>query len=200
MAGRREQRAADEALVRSIYEEHGRALLTYATRMTDDRVIAEDVVQEALVRAWRNPESLVNGKGSVRGWLLTVVRNVVIDMRRARKARPAEAPELHDGAVVTHDHAEQVVDTIVVMDALDRLSDDHRAVLTQLYFRRRTVSETADELRIPPGTVKSRSYQAIRALRDVMRVHRTEIALGGHPTARIATTSGRCPGPPVSRR
>jgi DNA-directed RNA polymerase specialized sigma24 family protein len=54
---RRRQAVADEALIRSVFEEHGRALLAYATRLLGDRQTAEDVVQEALVRAWRHPEA-----------------------------------------------------------------------------------------------------------------------------------------------
>src|ERR1700759_3919636 len=81
-------RGPDEALVRSRFQEHGRAMLAYATQLTRDRAAAEDVVQEALVRAWRHPDSLANGKGSVRGWLLTVIRNIVVDQVRARSRRP----------------------------------------------------------------------------------------------------------------
>src|SRR3954464_3392388 len=90
---RKREAAADEALIRSLYEEHGRALLAYATRLTGDRATAEDVVQETLVRVWKNPDVLVNGRGSVRGWLLTVVRNIVIDRARARSSRPAEVTD-----------------------------------------------------------------------------------------------------------
>ena len=68
-------------------------MLAYATRLLGDRASAEDVVQEALIRAWRNPDVLTNGKGSTRGWLLTVVRNLVIDRARARAARPAEVAD-----------------------------------------------------------------------------------------------------------
>ena len=81
-------RDGDEALVHAVYREHGRAMLAYATRLLDDRAAAEDVVQEALIRAWRHPEVLTNGKGSIRGWLLTVVRNLVTD-RVVRKALDA---------------------------------------------------------------------------------------------------------------
>lgn len=84
---------SDEALVRALYEEHGRALLAYATRLTGDRAAAEDVVQETLIRAWRHPDALLNGKGSVRGWLLTVARNIITDRHRARAARPTEVAE-----------------------------------------------------------------------------------------------------------
>src|ERR1700742_3755411 len=93
LRSRRRQADADEALVRSVYDEHGRALLAYATRLTGDRAIAEDVVQETLVRAWQHREVLVNGKGSVRGWLLTVARTLITDRARARAARPTEVAE-----------------------------------------------------------------------------------------------------------
>lgn len=160
------QQTAGEALVRALYEEHGRALLAYATRLTRDRAAAEDVVQETLMRAWRHPEVLVNGRGSVRGWLLTVARNLVTDRIRARSARPAELAESESQpAAVDRDHADQVVDSVVVLGALDTLSEDHRAVLQEVYFRGRSIAEAAEALSIPPGTVKSRCYYALRAMR-----------------------------------
>src|SRR5512144_287544 len=126
---RSQRSVADEALVRAVFEEHGRALLAYATRLVGDRQAAEDIVQETLVRAWRNPDVLVNGKGSVRGWLLAVTRNLVIDRIRARAARPAEVAEVSEigGAVpVEADPSDAVVNSMVVMDALDQLSEEHR--------------------------------------------------------------------------
>jgi len=153
-------------LVRAVFEEHGRALLAYATRLLGDRQAAEDVVQETLVRAWRHPEVLVNEKGSVRGWLLTVVRNLVVDRVRAAAARPREVAEAPAAAPAVKDHAQAVVDSAVVMDALGRLSEEHRAVLIELYFRDRSVAEAAVLLGVPPGTVRSRCHYALRALRD----------------------------------
>jgi len=141
-------------------------MLAYATQLTRDRAAAEDVVQEALVRAWRHPDSLVNGKGSVRGWLLTVVRNIVTDQFRARNSRPTEVREPPMETAIEGDHAEQVVNSMVVVDALSRLSTEHREVLEQIYLRGSTVAEAAKTLGIPPGTVKSRSYYALRALRE----------------------------------
>jgi RNA polymerase sigma-70 factor (ECF subfamily) len=159
--------ASDEALIRSLYEEHGGALLAYATRLTGDRGAAEDVVQETLIRAWKHPEALVNGKGSVRGWLLTVARNIVTDRYRAKAARPAEVAEVPERPPVQQDHAQQVVDSMVVMEALDRLSPDHRDVLLEIYFRGQSVAEAAEKLGIPPGTVKSRSHYALKTLREL---------------------------------
>ncbi|MGV9298890.1 MULTISPECIES: sigma-70 family RNA polymerase sigma factor [Amycolatopsis] len=172
MAGfraRHRRAVADEALVRALFEEHGRAMLAYATRLLGDRAAAEDVVQEALVRAWRSPDSLVNGRGSVRGWLLTVVRNLVIDRFRAKEARPQEVAESPASGPVERDHADQVVDSMVVLAALDGLSPEHREVLEQMYLQGRSVAEAAERLGIPPGTVKSRSYYGLRALREEFR-------------------------------
>jgi RNA polymerase sigma-70 factor, ECF subfamily len=173
---RRDDRASDEALVRFLYEEHGRSLLAYATRLTGDHAAAEDVVQETLVRAWRHARDLVDEKGSVRGWLLTVARNIITDRIRAKAARPAEVAETPTTGPVQRDHAETVVTAVVVLDALDALSPEHRDVLVELYYRGRSMNETAEILGVPPGTVKSRSYYALRAMRAAISESGTEAA------------------------
>ncbi|MEY9842348.1 sigma-70 family RNA polymerase sigma factor [Streptacidiphilus sp. EB103A] len=165
----RQQGAADEALIRTLYEEHGGALLAYAIRLTGDRAAAEDVVQETLIRAWRHPEVLTNARGSVRGWLLTVERNLITDRFRARAARPAEVAEVSEATAtvpVQRDHADTVVESLVMMEALEQLSPDHRAVLHSLYFQGQSVAEAAELLGVPAGTVKSRAHYALRALKQ----------------------------------
>jgi RNA polymerase sigma-70 factor, ECF subfamily len=163
---------SDEALVHAVYQEHGRALLAYATRLLGDRAAAEDVVQETLIRAWRHPDALTNGKGSTRGWLLTVTRNLVTDRARARAARPVEVAESPATPPVERDHADAVVASVTVQEALGTLSADHRGVLDQIYFQGRSLGEAATALGIPAGTVKSRSYYALRALRESLGVDR----------------------------
>jgi DNA-directed RNA polymerase specialized sigma24 family protein len=77
LGARHRREVADEALVRRLFEEHGNAMLAYATRLTGDRGAAEDVFQQALVCAWRNPDGLANGKCCARTWLLTKVDELV---------------------------------------------------------------------------------------------------------------------------
>ncbi|MEV4351945.1 sigma-70 family RNA polymerase sigma factor [Actinoplanes sp. NPDC049596] len=165
---RRRSETADELIIRRLFEEHGGALLAYATRLMGDRALGEDVVQETLIRAWRNPEALNNDKGSVRGYLFTVTRNLAIDRHRARRSRPSEVAETVSSIPTQRDHAGPVVDSIVVLGAMDTLSPEHRDVLRLLYFQGRSVDETAESLGVPPGTVKSRSYYALRRLREVI--------------------------------
>ncbi|KJK55505.1 sigma-70 family RNA polymerase sigma factor [Saccharothrix sp. ST-888] len=171
MAGARSgarRSAADEALIRTLYEQHGGALLAYAIRLTGDRAAAEDAVQETLIRAWRNPEALTNARGSVRGWLLTVERNLITDRFRAKASRPAEVAEVSEATAtvpVERDHADTVVEALVMTEALEQLSPEHRAVLHSIYFQRLSVAEAAEQLGVPAGTVKSRAHYALRALK-----------------------------------
>jgi RNA polymerase sigma-70 factor (ECF subfamily) len=164
----RGQRTAQyEALIRVLYAEHGKALLAYATRLTGDRMAAEDLVQETLIRAWRHPEVIANPQGSLRGWLLTVIRNLVTDRYRAKAARPTEVDEADSTAAIEPDHADTVVTSLLLMDALERLTPEHRAVLVEIYYRGHTASEAAGLLGIPEGTVKSRTHHALKALRKL---------------------------------
>jgi RNA polymerase sigma-70 factor (ECF subfamily) len=165
----------DEALVTSLYAEHGRMLLGYVTRLTGDRQLAEDVVQETLVRAWRNAAKLTEEQGSVRGWLLTVARNIVTDRARARQARPQEVEENPAFPPIAADHADDVVTSLYVQRALQSLSEEHRAVLVTVYYGGKTALEAAEVLGIPPGTVKSRSYYALRALRNAIEEAKEEV-------------------------
>ncbi|MEU0598138.1 sigma-70 family RNA polymerase sigma factor [Streptomyces sp. NPDC006393] len=161
---------ADEELLRTLYAEHAGALFHFVLRLTSgDRQWAEDVVQETLLRAWQHPAAFDPARGPARAWLCTVARHLVIDAHRARQARPAEADgEAFQRAAEqtpAEDQIEQALQSWAVADAVRTLSPDHRAVLLETYYRGRTMAQTADVLGIPLGTVKSRTYYALQALR-----------------------------------
>lgn len=160
--------SSDDALVRAVYEQHGQAVLAYATKLTGDRAAAEDVLQETLMRAWRHSEVLVNGKGSVRAWLLTVAGRIVADRARAMAARPKEVAESPAQPPMERDHADRVINSMDVFEAVQKLSKQHREVIVHLYFRGCSLLETSEALGVPEGTVKSRSYYALRALRKTL--------------------------------
>jgi RNA polymerase sigma factor, sigma-70 family len=158
---------ADEAVLRGLYDEHAGALFQHVLRLTaGDRGRAEDIVQETLLRAWQHPEAIRPERGPVRPWLYTVARHLAVDAVRARAARPREVPDTAlERVESSQDDIDSALDAWIVSEALSALSREHRDVIVELYYRGRSVAEAAQELRIPAGTVKSRTYYALRALR-----------------------------------
>ena len=156
---------ADEQVLRQLHDEHARALWGYAMRLTGgDAGRSEDAVQETLLRAWKHPEALDARHGSPRAWLFTTLRNVLIDEWRARSVRPeVVTDELPERA--SPDHADTAVQSWLVADALRPLRQQHREVLLECYYRGCSVAQAAARLGVPPGTVKSRTYYALRALK-----------------------------------
>ena len=153
-----------DALLRALHQAYARPLQGYVVRLTGDHALAEDVVQEAMVRAWKHPEVLAREEGATRAWLYTVVRNLVIDDRRsARHVRERTTDAAPD--TPQPDATQAVLDSWLVADALEELTPEHRAVVVGAYYGGRSVAELAREHQIPEGTVKSRMHYAMRALR-----------------------------------
>jgi RNA polymerase sigma-70 factor, ECF subfamily len=155
-----------DVVMQRLHDEHAGALWGHCLRLTNyDRARAEDVCQETLLRAWRNASLLDEKQGSVRAWLFTVARNIVIDESRTRRAK-SEIPmgEVPEPQAAT-DGSDELLMTWVVADAVTHLSPEHRAVLQETYFKGRPVAEAARSLGIPEGTVKSRTHYALHALR-----------------------------------
>src|SRR6201990_1542665 len=160
----RSGRAADDAFVRALYAEHGGALLRYALHLTSgDRQRAEDLVQETIVRAWRHPDALVTRPP--RAWLFAVARNLAVDAYRARQSRPPETGQEAFDTLPAHDDADRTLESWAVAEALASLRPDHRSVIVETYYRGCSVAEAAATLGIPAGTVKSRTYYALKALK-----------------------------------
>jgi RNA polymerase sigma-70 factor, ECF subfamily len=155
-----------DAVMQRLHDEHAGALWGHCLRLTNhDRARAEDVCQETLLRAWRNAELLDETQGSVRAWLFTVARNIVIDEWRSARAHAEFAvADVPEGAA-QDDRTDQLLLSWVVAEAITKLSPDHRAVLLECYYRGRSVAEAARRLGIPEGTVKSRTHYALHALR-----------------------------------
>lgn len=152
-----------------LYHDYAAPLRRYVFRLTSNRTRAEDVVQETLLRAWRH---LLSNEGDppLRSWLFTVARNIVIDGSRSARFRceisSPELPELPD-----HLGAEEVnaaLDRMLLAEALARLPEAHRAVLSRSFYLGWTTRQIADDLGIAEGTVKSRLHYALRRLRLIL--------------------------------
>lgn len=160
---------ADDRLAADLYRQYWSPLMAFVLRLTaGDRQHAEDVVQETMLRAWRQGEHFDPAAASLMPWLATVARRIVIDEQRRKNARPPEAGEDKlDKASVT-DSTDDVLRSVIVADALRALSQSHRQVLHETILSDRTVNDAAEVLGIPVGTVKSRVYYALRALKLVL--------------------------------
>jgi RNA polymerase sigma-70 factor (ECF subfamily) len=157
--------SADQGeLLRALHDAHGPALFRYVLRITGDYSFAEDVVQESLLRAWKNVAILEQSDEAARAWLFTVARNLVIDDRRsARHTREIVTDELPD--VPSPDKTESVLDAWLLSDALLSLSPQHRGAVVSAYYLGHSVAEIAHQQGCPEGTIKSRLHYALRALR-----------------------------------
>jgi RNA polymerase sigma-70 factor, ECF subfamily len=157
--------------IRAAYREHGGVLLHHAEQSLRDRGLAEEAVQETFVRAWRNADRYDAGIASLRTWLFAILRNVVIDLARARAVRPTLATEperLDVHAHVASDDADAVLTTWELTEALALLSEEHRRAIVETHLRSRSYTEVAAELGVPVGTVRSRVFYGLRALRAVL--------------------------------
>ncbi|WP_316525763.1 sigma-70 family RNA polymerase sigma factor [Kitasatospora brasiliensis] len=160
----------DPETLAEIHRLHGGYLLRSLLRATGgDRGKAEDILQETLLRAWQNPDALAAGPEAAQPWLFTVARRIAIDHYRRAAARAQEVlGEPMEDRPVADDPYEQVVAARDIALALRRVQKHHREVLVELHLRDRSVVEASARLGVPPGTVKSRNFYAIRALRPVL--------------------------------
>jgi len=165
----RSRTAGDDALVTELYRQYRVPLMSYVLRLTaGDRQLAEDVVQETMLRAWRQSGRLDLTEPSLMPWLATVARRIVIDDKRRKSARPAETGDGMLENAPAADTTDELLRKVLVAEALQSLSPAHREVLNETILRDRTVNEAAEALGIPVGTVKSRVYYALKALRVVL--------------------------------
>ena len=129
-----------------------------------DLQAAEDVVQETMLRGWQHATEL--SPEHARSWLHTVARNIAISTyHRRRRSRPREVPLDENALPLVDDGLDRVADGWLVANALNSISPQHRGVIAELFYRRRSVAEVAELLDIPEGTVRSRCFYGLRALR-----------------------------------
>jgi RNA polymerase sigma-70 factor (ECF subfamily) len=167
---RHDAREGDRFDVQAAYAAHARELYQLALRQLGDDGAAQDVVQEVFLRAWRS-NGYDPGRGSLRTWLFAITRNVIIDHARRGAVQPfqrALTEDDHDIAYGVNGSSDALVDKWVVEEALRRLDKDHRIAIEQTYLHGRPQADVAAELNIPLGTLRSRVFYGMKALRLTM--------------------------------
>jgi RNA polymerase sigma-70 factor, ECF subfamily len=180
------QRLADEDLMTLVdtkeseafavvYDRHGGAAYSLAHRIVGDPGMAEDVTQEAFLSIWRSTARFDAARGSVRAWVLGVVRNRAIDALR-RAARPAPKLDLDDEAVLETQPAAQRTEAEAIRretagrlrEALGLLPREQSQVIELAYFGGFSHSEIADMLGAPIGTIKGRMRLGLEKIRSTL--------------------------------
>jgi len=156
----------DEQALAALYREHATAVRTFVRAQLPDPDRTEDVVQETFLRAWRQIARVDLTGGNPRSYLFTTARNILTDSWRAQSRRPTMVDDEQQlASAPSEDQVEAVLEALTINEALGRLSVEHREVIQTLYYDGLTIGEAAVRLGIAAGTVKSRSYYAVRALR-----------------------------------
>ncbi|MER3396847.1 MAG: hypothetical protein C4318_08840 [Acidimicrobiia bacterium] len=149
---------------RELYSRYGTAVYSWIRKMTGDPVKSEDLTQEVFLRAWHRASTYEKDKGTLGAWLYGISRNCVADaMRKEREV--VGVPEQELSKYATSLDLEAVWIGGQVAAALKTLSNEHRQVLEMAYFEHMTQKEIAEKLRIPVGTVKSRTFKALRKMK-----------------------------------
>jgi RNA polymerase sigma-70 factor (ECF subfamily) len=163
----------DHGAIEILYERYKSMTFALALRITGDAALAEDVVQDAFIGAWRNAARYEQGRGSVKTWLLAIVHHRAIDATRRRRPT-SELPETEGptpGPLTVPDPWAEVVgrlDRDAIVIALGTLSDVQREALELGYFSGLTQQEIAARTGAPLGTVKSRMRLGLMALRHAL--------------------------------
>jgi len=154
----------------TLYERHATAVYRHVYRYVRERALADDVMQETFISAWRSRHQFSSDRGDMRSWLLTIARNRAFDALRHRSRRDfaldedyeREAPECTDAEVIRREQ------TDAITLALLALPTDQRAIIELAYDRGLSQSEIAARLQLPLGTVKSRTRLGLDKLRCVL--------------------------------
>jgi RNA polymerase sigma-70 factor (ECF subfamily) len=158
-----------EQMFAQLVKMHGAALLSFLLWLTHGNPErSEDIYQETLLRAWKHPECYQHGAQSSRKWLLTVAQRISIDQLRAAAVRPALVNDPRQLDVISDpvDHFDRLLLNAEIRAAMATLSAAHREVLREMYLQDRPAAQIAERLGLPEGTVRSRAYYALRALKD----------------------------------
>jgi RNA polymerase sigma factor (sigma-70 family) len=164
---RRRFRDGDPDAVREVYRAYGRLVYAVSYKVLGERGLAEEATQQTFLKAWRAVESF-DEKRELGPWLAAIARRVAIDVYRREALRSAEpldsVAEGNPALTTTPESAEAVYDVWEVRRALGELAPDEEVVVRLQHFEGLTHSQIAERLKLPVGTVKSRSFRAHKRL------------------------------------
>ena len=157
----------DHQVIGELYTSYGGALFGVVLRIVQSRELAEQVLQDTFLKAWRNGASYDASKGRLFTWLLNIARNTAIDATRTAYFQHYRKTDSLDNLVHAPGGVVLNPDHLGVQEAVNRLDDKYKVLINLIYFKGYTQEEVAEEVGIPLGTVKTRLRYAMIELRKV---------------------------------
>jgi RNA polymerase sigma-70 factor (ECF subfamily) len=162
----------DTGALGAVYDRHAPALLAVAMRMLGAAREAQDVVHDVFLEAWEHAREYDAARASVRTWLLVRLRSRALDrLGRAEALRARSLEDAGDALIAWSArgaHPSEAVDALAVRQALEKIPEDSRRVLSLAYFDGLTAREIAERLGVPTGTVKSRRARGLASLASLL--------------------------------
>lgn len=150
-----------------LYDQFSPSLYGVVLKIVRSEDDAQDVLQDAFIKIWKNIQKYDSKKGTFFTWMLNISRNTAIDKyRKLKKEGKVEIQIVESGVGMSAEHSnEQSTDKIGLKEEVKKLSKEHQLMIDYIYFHGYTQQEVADELKMPLGTVKTRVRNAVGELR-----------------------------------
>lgn len=166
-------RGKDKAALEELYDRYEKMLFSYLCKMTGDRDIAEEALQEVFVKIWRGTGTYNESKGKFVAWLVTMSRNAAVDLIRKQK-KPSvpldEVAEVESTETSVEETVEVKEKREQIHEAVRHLSDEQQKMVDLFYFKGYTHETIAEKCGIPLGTVKSRIRLALKKLKTSLHM------------------------------
>jgi RNA polymerase sigma factor (sigma-70 family) len=151
-----------------LYDSYSPALYGIVLRMVNSSEVAEDILQDAFVKIWKNLPNYDQAKGSIFTWMLNITRNTAIDAMRSKKIRPTTSFSDEVNAQFDQDNSLTInTSTIGVKDLVDNMKPEFREAINAVYFSGLTHEEAAENLNLPLGTLKTRVRAGLTELKRI---------------------------------
>jgi len=154
-----------------LYERYSAALFGIIRGMINDEELGREVLQDAFVKIWQNADKYDATKGRLFTWMVQVTRRLAIDSIRSKQFKTDRKTDMLPDSVSNSSSLSEETNLkdIGLRRVVEQLDEQHRSIITLLYFQDYTQKEVSEELGIPLGTVKTRTRKAMERLRDILR-------------------------------
>jgi RNA polymerase sigma-70 factor (ECF subfamily) len=154
-----------------LYEMYSKSIHGVVYNIVKDSDIADELMQDVFIKAWKKSETYSSKKGRFFTWILNIARNTAIDKTRSKAFKQSKQnlnADFFVDIIASHDNLDSSTDTIGIKKFVTNLGQKCKAIIELLYFKGFTQKEASEALQMPIGTIKTRNRNCIQQLRDMV--------------------------------